>query len=664
MTTGYRKTERRSSRLQSLTAAAVKHAGPGKHYDAHGLFLLVEPSGARRWVQRIVIRGRRRDLGLGAYPLVSLAEARQQAFDNRKLARAGGDPLALRKPAVPTFAEAVDEVIKVHEPTWKDGARSAEIWRSSLGAYAMPRLGRLPVSDVTTADVMAVLLPIWNEKRETARRVRQRIGAVMKWAVAQGFRQDNPAGDAIGAALPKSNGVQRHMRALHHADVAGALAKVRASGAAPTTKLAFEFLVLTAARSGEVRLATWDEIDQGAALWTVPANRMKTLRKHRVPLSGRAVEVLEAARDYADESGLVFPSVTGRPMSDMTLSKLVKEQGIAAVPHGFRSSFRDWCSDTGHPREVAEAALAHVVRGVEPRREAEAVSRGMNWIVNWAERGLFDMQALRGGDVEIRVKGLEVHAPDRRCPLHDLVESDSREDRGEGRERGGVMTAVAPRVATAILRRPDVERLTQLSKATIYRLVKSGEFRLRSGSACERSRGGPVTSRHGWRVVPRSATTVAPASGVWTNDPDQGPGAGIEADRGIRPGALPDARDRHASQVAGRGARWADDRVRDRQGREAHPGALPRPARQSERADGRRMSNVATLQPAPAPAELHHLAFAEAFARAHADDRRHWATRGRWMAWSTGEGWREATGSRWRRPVTLPMKSRPRGSTS
>ncbi|MCY4505841.1 MAG: integrase arm-type DNA-binding domain-containing protein, partial [Acidobacteria bacterium] len=265
MTAGYRSQQRKSSRLQSLTAAEVKYAGPGKHYDAHGLFLKVEPGGARRWVQRIVIRGRRRDIGLGGWPLVTLAEAREQAFDNRKLARAGGDPLALRKSAVPTFAEAAESVIAINEPTWKDGARSAEIWRSSLAAYAMPRLGRLPVSDVGTADVMAVLLPIWNEKRETARRVRQRIGAVMKWAVAQGFRQDNPAGDAIGAALPKANGVQKHFRALHHADVAAALAKVRASRAAVTTRLAFEFLVLTAARSGEVRLATWDEIDLGAA---------------------------------------------------------------------------------------------------------------------------------------------------------------------------------------------------------------------------------------------------------------------------------------------------------------------------------------------------------------------------------------------------------------
>ena len=212
---------------------------------------------------------------------------------------------------------------------------------------------------------MAVLLPIWNEKRETARRVRQRIGTIMKWAVAQGYRHDNPAGDAIGAALPKSNGIQKHFRALPHADVAAALATVRASGAAVTTRLAFDFLVLTAARSGEVRRATWAEVDLDAAVWTVPAERMKAQREHRVPLCARAVEILNEARGYADGFGLLFPSVTGRVISDNTLSKLLREQGVAAVPHGFRSSFRDWCSDTGQPREVAEAALAHVVRGVE-----------------------------------------------------------------------------------------------------------------------------------------------------------------------------------------------------------------------------------------------------------------------------------------------------------
>ena len=360
--TVYRNKKRRSG----LTAAGVKHAEPGKHYDLNGLILKVEPTGARRWVQRIVIHGHRRDIGLGAYPLVTLAEARQQAFDNRKLARSGGDPLALKRTgSVPTFAESAEAVIKVHEPTWRDGARSADVWRSSLRDYAMHRLGRVPVSDVSTADVMAVLLPIWNEKRETARRVRQRIGTVMKWAVAQGYRHDNPAGDAIGAALPKSNGIQKHFRALPHADVAAALATVRASRAAVTTRLAFEFLVLTAARSGEVRRATWDEVDLAAAVWTVPAERMKAQREHRVPLCARAVEILNEARGFADGSGLLFQSVKGRVISDNTLSKLLREQGVAAVPHGFRSSFRDWCSDTGQPREVAEAALAHVVRGVE-----------------------------------------------------------------------------------------------------------------------------------------------------------------------------------------------------------------------------------------------------------------------------------------------------------
>ena len=351
-------------RKSGLTAAFVKHAEPGKHYDAHGLFLKVEPGGTRRWVQRIVVHGRRRDIGLGGFPLVTLAEARQQAFANRKLARAGGDPIALRRQGhVPTFADAAEKVITFHAGNWRDGGKSAQQWRASLRDYAMPRLGRLQVSAVTSADVMAVLLPIWHDKRETARRVRQRIGAVMKWAVAQGYRQDNPAGEAIGAALPRNGHVRKHMAALPHADVSDALARVQVSAAGASTKLAFEFLVLTAARSGEVRLATWDEIDLAAAVWTVPAERMKAKREHRVPLCDRAVEILHEARDFSDGNPLVFPSPRGKALSDMTLSKLVREQGIAAVPHGFRSSFRDWAAEeTNHPREVVEAALAHVIQ--------------------------------------------------------------------------------------------------------------------------------------------------------------------------------------------------------------------------------------------------------------------------------------------------------------
>ena len=314
------------------------------------------------WIWRGTVNGVRRDVGLGAFPYVSLAEARQKAFEHRKISWAGGDPVALkRRPDVPTFAEAVDAVIGIHREGWKDAGKSEKQWRASLRDYAMPRLGRRRIDQITTADVMAVLIPHWHTKNETMRRVRQRIGAVMKWAVSQGYRGDNPAGDAISAARPKNGSMRRHQRALPFTEVGAALAKVRTSGAHGLTALAFEFLVLTACRSGEVRLATWDEVDLESATWTVPDNRMKAKRDHRVPLSARALQILEEARAFEDGSGLVFPSPRARAISDNTISKLLRELAIEAVPHGFRSSFRDWaaeCSDA--PREVCELALAHV----------------------------------------------------------------------------------------------------------------------------------------------------------------------------------------------------------------------------------------------------------------------------------------------------------------
>ena len=294
--------------------------------------------------------------------LSRVAEARQTAFEYRTIARAGGDPLALkRRPDMPTFAEAVETVIGIHREGWKDAKTSERQWRASLRDYAMPRLGQKRVDQITTADVMAVLIPHWHTKRETMQRVRQRIGTVMKWAVAQGYRDDNPTGDVISAALPKNGGVRRHQRALPFGEVGAALHRVKRSGAFEPTVLAFEFLVLTACRSGEVRLATWDEVDLESATWTVPANRMKSKRDHRVPLSARAQGVLQEAQEFADSSGLVFPSPRGGAISANTISKLLRELDIDAVPHGFRSSFRDWaaeCSDA--PREVCELALAHV----------------------------------------------------------------------------------------------------------------------------------------------------------------------------------------------------------------------------------------------------------------------------------------------------------------
>ena len=358
----------KTSKKGGLTAAFVRNVNrPGVYGDQHGLRLRVYESRKRKsiskhWIWRGTVNGVRRDVGLGAFPYVSLAEARQKAFEHRKISWAGGDPVALkRRPDVPTFAEAVETVIAIHREGWKDAGKSEKQWRASLRDYAMLRLGRRRVDQITTADVMAVLIPHWHTKNETMRRVRQRIGAVMKWAVAQGYRGDNPDGDAISAALPKTGGVRRHQRALPFGEVGAALAKVRTSGAHGLTALAFEFLVLTACRSGEVRLATWDEVDLESATWTVPANRMKAKRDHRVPLSARALQILEEARAFEDGSGLVFPSPRARAISDNTISKLLRELAIEAVPHGFRSSFRDWaaeCSDA--PREVCELALAHV----------------------------------------------------------------------------------------------------------------------------------------------------------------------------------------------------------------------------------------------------------------------------------------------------------------
>ena len=352
--------------MSKLTVRKIETAkGPARLVDEHGLYLRVSPRGAKMWIQRLTIRGRRTDNGIGHYPAMGLAEARAAAFERWKIAKAGGDPReAGSRPAAPTFAEAAEAVIAIHAPSWRN-PKSGPQWRASLQTYVYPSLGALPVSEITPGHVMAVLGPIWNEKRETARRVKQRISAICRWAVAQGHRTDDPAGVVIDAALPR-NGVQRrHMPALPYEDVAECIAKVRGSArVSESSKLALEFLVLTAARSGEVRKATWDEIDLDGATWTVPAERMKGNREHRVPLSKRVLEVLAHAAGSSDGSGLVFPGLRpGRPLSENTHAKLLKELGFEAVTHGFRSSFRDYAAEQTHtPHAVMEAALAHAVR--------------------------------------------------------------------------------------------------------------------------------------------------------------------------------------------------------------------------------------------------------------------------------------------------------------
>ena len=331
--------------------------------DGNGLYLTVQPTGTQSWIQRIVIRGRRRDVGLGGFPLVSLKEARDKAFSNRKAARGGGDPVADRQrpDTVPTFADAAERVWTDKHPGWRH-PRHAHDWLSSLTRHVLPHIGATPVSRVSSAEVLDTLRRIWHVRPETARRVRQRISAVLDWAVAMEYRSDNPC-DGLGPVLGPQQDLVEHMRALPHGEVAEAIRTMGGSGATPAVKLAFEFLVLTAARSGEVRGARWAEINLRAGVWTIPAGRMKSKREHRVPLCGRAVKMLRAARTLGDGRGpLVFPSQGGKPISITRLPRLLQNLKVAAVPHGFRSSFRDWAAEqTNHPREVIEAALAHVV---------------------------------------------------------------------------------------------------------------------------------------------------------------------------------------------------------------------------------------------------------------------------------------------------------------
>ena len=371
-----------------LSATFVKTVTrPGRYGDGrggHGLSLLVKPmlygGHSRTWSQRLRINGKPVSIGIGAFPIVTLAEARTAALENRRAVARGHDP----RHSIPTLAQASERVLAVYSANWKDSGRSEKIWRAGMVHYVLPQLGRKRVDHITTVDVMSVLLPHWSTKRETMRRIKQRLSRIFRQAIAEGYRTDDPAGAALDAALPRNGGKTQHFAAVPHGEVAAAIATVRASGAYRTTVLAFEFLVLCAARSGEVRLATWDEVDRD--VWTVPASRAKTGRAHRVPLSSRALQILSEAREISGGKGLIFPSPTGKALSDATLSKLLRGK-VAAVPHGFRSSFRDWCGESGQPREVAEACLAHAVSNkVEAAyARSDLFNRRAGLMAAWAE---------------------------------------------------------------------------------------------------------------------------------------------------------------------------------------------------------------------------------------------------------------------------------------
>ena len=348
--------------LSATRARALKN--PGRYSDGGGLHLYISKAGSKSWVLRITIEGRRRDIGLGGFPSVSLARARVKAAEHRIAVAEGRDPLAEKDVApVPTFREAALAVHGANKSRWRNDKHIAN-WIQTLERHAMLLLGDLPVDRVDRGDVLGVLAPIWTTRPETARRVRQRMRTVFRWAMAYGLVESNPAGEAIDGALPAMVRVKAHRRALPYEEVGAALEEIGGTWASTAVKLCFKFLVLTAARSGEARGATWEEIDRKDEVWRISSERMKASVEHRVPMSVQVVDLLREAAALRDESGLVFPSPArrGAPMSDMTLTKVLRSIGLAerATVHGFRSSFKNWTLEqTDTPWAISEAALAH-----------------------------------------------------------------------------------------------------------------------------------------------------------------------------------------------------------------------------------------------------------------------------------------------------------------
>lgn len=373
---------------------------PGLHAvgGVSGLYLQVLPTGARSWVLRATVGGKRRDMGLGGFPDVTLTGARDAARTARAKIEQGLDPIEERKAAksalrasaakVVTFEEAAKAYIVAHSPSWEN-AKHRQQWENTLSAYAYPKLGKLSVRDVEMSHILSVLEPIWIDRTETAKRLRGRIERVMGWATSRGYREGlNPARwrDHLDQQLHSPGKIAK---TAHHAalglgdlpDFMDRLRKAESMGAR-----ALEFAVLTAARSGEVRGARWGEIDLAAKVWTVPADRMKARKEHRVPLSPEAINLLSALPRIGG-TDLVFPAARGGPLSDMTLTAVLRRMKVPATAHGFRSTFRDWAAErTNYPRDVAEMALAHTIGDkVEAAyRRGDLFAKRTRMMADWA----------------------------------------------------------------------------------------------------------------------------------------------------------------------------------------------------------------------------------------------------------------------------------------
>lgn len=378
---------------KALSALKVRQVSKaGKYADGNGLYLVVDKTGSKRWLLRIVIQGKRRDMGLGGANLVTLAEARELAFKFRKIARDGGDPIEERRKETfvpPTFADAARMVHSENEPTWKN-PKHAQQWINTLENYAFPIVGDRRVDHITSAHILSVLSPIWITKAETARRVRQRISTVMEWAKVAGLRAgDNPV-DGIERGLPKQALKQSHHKAMPYKDVPAFIEKLQNSETdGQLARLGLEFLILTAVRTSELLNAQWSEIDFEADTWIIPAKRMKALREHRIPLSSRCMKILQQAKSLGCDSALLFPGRDyEKPFSNMVFLTMLKRMEVPFTVHGFRSSFRDWVGETTHyPSDLAEMALAHTIKNkVEAAyRRGDLLDRRREMMDDWSE---------------------------------------------------------------------------------------------------------------------------------------------------------------------------------------------------------------------------------------------------------------------------------------
>ena len=364
----------------------------GWHADGNGLYLVIESSGAKRWMQRLVVQGRRRDIGLGSVNIVSLDDAREIAFRFRRIARSGGDPIAERRKAIGSTLTFKEATLKVHSltlPTWNN-EKHAKQWLSSMENHAFPYIGNIAIGSITSTDIMTVLSKIWVDKPDTAKKIRQRLQLVVNWARAQGhFTGEDPI-EIAEAALPKVKQPNNHFKSVPFDSLPSIFDQIEQSSLFPSTKLALKFLLLTACRTTEVRESTWDEIDFENKLWRIPAKRMKMNSPHNIPLSDGAMAVLKKAQHLRNDNPLIFPS----PLSNRALSSnallhaLQKRLKIDATIHGMRSTFKDWVAETtNYPNEVSEMALAHSISNQTEAayRRGELLGKRRSMMQDWSD---------------------------------------------------------------------------------------------------------------------------------------------------------------------------------------------------------------------------------------------------------------------------------------